>query len=100
MHTKINTHQNDSNFLTHDLWSKSKLEMKHTHLELLYILSYAFTKKIKHISRINTSDKYKIVIHSPEVHFGIKILHAEIGHKNLIVFSYKNHLDRFCIKTK
>jgi hypothetical protein len=37
---------------------------------------------IRHISRINISDKYKIVINSPEVHFGIKRQHAEVGHKN------------------
>jgi hypothetical protein len=73
MHIKINTHQNDSNFLTHGLWSKIKLVMQHMHLELLYILSYAFTKKNKHISRINISDNYKIVINSLEVHFSIKI---------------------------
>jgi hypothetical protein len=59
-------------------------------------LSYAFTKKNKDISRINISAKYKIVINSQKVHFGIKRLHAEVGHKNLIIFSYKNHLDRFC----
>jgi hypothetical protein len=35
MHTKINTHQNDPNFLTHDIWSKTDLGMQHTHLELL-----------------------------------------------------------------
>jgi hypothetical protein len=51
-----------SNFLKHDLWSKPKLGMQHIHLELLWILSYAFSKKNKHISRINISDKYKIVI--------------------------------------
>jgi hypothetical protein len=72
MHTKINTHQNNSNFLTHDIWSKPKLGMQHIHLELLWILSYAFTKKNKDISRINISNKYKIVINSPKVHFGIK----------------------------
>jgi hypothetical protein len=64
MHTKINTHQNDSNFLTHDLRSKTKLGMQHIHLELLWILSYVFAKKIKHISRINISDNYTIVINS------------------------------------
>jgi hypothetical protein len=32
---------------------------------------------------------YKIVINSPEVHLGIKRQHAEVGHKNLIIFSYK-----------
>jgi hypothetical protein len=70
MHTII-THQNDSNLLTHDLWSKTKLGMQHIHLELLFITSYAFTKKNKHIPRINISDNYKIVINSPEVYFGI-----------------------------
>jgi hypothetical protein len=39
---------------------------------LLWILSYAFTKKNKHISGINISVDYKIVINSPEVHFGIR----------------------------
>jgi hypothetical protein len=72
MHIKINTHQNDSNFLIHDLWSNTKLGIQHIHLELLYNLGYAFIKIIKHISRINISDNYKIVINSPEVHFGIK----------------------------
>jgi hypothetical protein len=44
----------------------------------------------KHISRINISDDCKIVINSPEVYFGITRQHAEVGQKNLIVFSYKN----------
>jgi hypothetical protein len=35
------------------------------------------------------------VINSPEVHFGIKKQYAEVGHKALIIFSYKNHLDGF-----
>jgi hypothetical protein len=63
-------------------------------------LTYAITKKNKHISRINISVNYKIVINSPEVHFCIKRQHVEVGHKNLIIFIYKNHLDRFCIKRK
>jgi hypothetical protein len=63
-------------------------------------LSYAITRKNKHISRINTSDNYKIAIHSPEVHFGIKRQHAEVGHKNLIIFSYKNHVNGFYINEK
>jgi hypothetical protein len=100
MHTKINTHKNDSNFLTDGLWSKTELGMQHIHLELLEILSYAITKKIKNISRINISDNYKIVINSPEVLFAIKRSHAEVEHKNLFIFSYKNHLDRFTINTK
>jgi hypothetical protein len=57
-------------------------------------------KKNKHISRITIYDNYKIVINSPELHFGIKRQHAEVGHKNLNIFSYKNHLDRFCINRK
>jgi hypothetical protein len=71
MHTKINTHQNDSNSSTHGLWSKTKLGVQQIHLELLYILGYAITLKIKHISRITISEKYKIVINSPEMHLGI-----------------------------
>jgi hypothetical protein len=100
MHKKINTYKKDSNFLTLDLWSKTKLGMQHIHLELLGILSYAITKKNKHISRINIYDNCKIVINSPEVHFSIKRQNAKFGHKNIIIFSYKNHLDRIFINTK
>jgi hypothetical protein len=100
MHTKINKHPNDPNFLTHVLWSKTNPGMQQVHLELPLILSYSFTKKIKHISRINTSSNYTIVINSPEVYYGIKRPHAEVGHKNIIVFIYKNHLGRFCINRK
>jgi hypothetical protein len=89
MHTKINTHQIDPKLLTHELWSKTRLGMQHKHLELLRNLTYAIIKKNKHISRINISDKYKIVINSPQVHFGIKRQHAEVGHKNLIFLSTK-----------
>jgi hypothetical protein len=64
MHTKINTRQIDPNILTHDLWSKTRLGMQHIHLELLWILIYAITKKNKHNSRINIFDNYKIVINS------------------------------------
>jgi hypothetical protein len=74
-----------------------KLGMQHIHLELLYNLGYTFSKKIKNISRINISDNYKIVIKSPEVHFCNERHHVEDGQKNLNSFSYKNHLDRFCI---
>jgi hypothetical protein len=72
MHTKINTQQNDPNFLTHVIWPKTSLEVQHIHLELLWNLSYAFLKKNKHNSRINISCNYKIVINSPEVCFRIK----------------------------
>jgi hypothetical protein len=34
------------------------------------------------------------------MHLGITRSHAEVEHKNLISFSYKNHLDRFNINTK
>jgi hypothetical protein len=72
MHTKINTQQNDSNFLTHVIWSKTNVGMQHTHLELLWNLSYVFSKKFEHNSRIIISVNFKIVIDSPEVCFGIK----------------------------
>jgi hypothetical protein len=97
MHTKINIHPNDSNFLTHVIWSKTRLGMQHKYLELLWILTYAITKKNKHISRINISDNYKMMVNSPEVQFGKTRQHEEVGHKNRIIFSYKNHFDGFCI---
>jgi hypothetical protein len=34
------------------------------------------------------------------VYLGITRQHAEVGHKKLIMFFYKNHLGRFCIKRK
>jgi hypothetical protein len=34
------------------------------------------------------------------MHLGIARSHAEIEHKNLIYFSYKNQFDRFRINTK
>jgi hypothetical protein len=40
MHTKINKHTNDPNFLAQALWSKTKLEMQQAHLELPLILHY------------------------------------------------------------
>jgi hypothetical protein len=50
-------------------------------------LTYAITKKIKHISRINISGNYKIVINSPEVCFGIKDSMQKLVAKNIIIFS-------------
>jgi hypothetical protein len=100
MHTKIDTQQKDPNFFTHAIWSKTNLGMQHKHLKLLWNLTYAITKKNKHNSRINICGNYKIVINSPEVCFGIKRQYAEVGCKNLIIFSYKNHLCRFCRKRK
>jgi hypothetical protein len=51
-------------------------------------------KENKHNSRINISGNYKILINSPKVCFGIKRQYAKVGCKNLISFSYKNHLCR------
>jgi hypothetical protein len=87
MHTKIITQQNDPNFLTHVIWSKTSLVVQDIHLELLWNLSYVFSNKIKHNSRINISVNYKIVINSPEVCFGIKRQCAKVSCKNLIIFS-------------
>jgi hypothetical protein len=87
MHTKINTHQNDPNFLTHVIWFKTSLVVQHIYLELLWNLSYVFSKKNKHNSRINISGNYKIVINSPDVCLGIKRQCAQVGCKNLIIFS-------------
>jgi hypothetical protein len=53
-----------------------------------------------HILRINTYDHVKIEINSPEVQLGLIRQHAEVGHKNVIIFSYKNHLDRLYINGK
>jgi hypothetical protein len=53
-----------------------------------------------HILRINTYDQSTIVINSSEVQLGITRPHVEVGDKNIIIFSYKNHLDRFCINGK
>jgi hypothetical protein len=96
MHTKINTQENDPNFLTHVIWPKTSLGIRHIHLELLWYLSYVFSKKIKHNSRINISINYKIVTNSSEMGFGIERQYTKVGCKNLFIFSYKNHLCRFC----
>jgi hypothetical protein len=50
-----------------------------------------------HKLRINISDKPKIMTNAPEVCFDISRQHAQVGHKNINIFSYKNHLGRFCI---
>jgi hypothetical protein len=50
-----------------------------------------------HKLRINISDKPKIMINSPKVLFFITSQHAQVGHKNIHIFSYKNHLGRLCI---
>jgi hypothetical protein len=49
-----------------------------------------------HKLRINISVKPKIMINSPEVCFDISRQHAQVGHKNINIFSYKNHLGSLC----
>jgi hypothetical protein len=41
--------------------------------------------------------KPNIMINSPEVCFDITRQHAQVGHKYINIFSYKNHLGRFYI---
>jgi hypothetical protein len=55
-------------------------------------LDFCNYQQNKHNSRINISVKYKIVINSPEVCCGIKRQYVKLCCKNLIIFSYKNHL--------
>jgi hypothetical protein len=40
------------------------------------------------------------VINSSGVYLGITRQHEQVGHKNINIFSYKNHLGRFCINGK
>jgi hypothetical protein len=63
-------------------------------------LIYEIAKKNKNISRINISANYTIVINSLEMYLGIPKQHAQVGHKNINIFSSKNHLSRFCINGK
>jgi hypothetical protein len=46
--------------------------------------------------RINIFDKPKIMINSAKVCFDITKQHAQVEHKNINIFSYKNHLGSFC----
>jgi hypothetical protein len=55
-------------------------------------MSCAFSKKIKHNSRITISGNYKFVINSPEVCFGIKRQCEKVGCKNLIILGNKKIL--------
>jgi hypothetical protein len=50
--------------------------------------------------RINTSDHSKIVVNAPEVQLDITRPHAEVGHKNIFILSYKKHLYKFGINGK
>jgi hypothetical protein len=53
-----------------------------------------------HKLRIYISDKPILMINSPGVLFGITRQRAQVGHKNINIISYKNHLGRFCLKGK
>jgi hypothetical protein len=53
-----------------------------------------------HKLRINISDTPNIIINSPEVCLDITRQHAQVGHKNINIINYKNHLGRFCIRGK
>jgi hypothetical protein len=53
-----------------------------------------------HNLSIIISNKPKILINSPEMWFDIKRQHAQVGHKNINIFNYKNHLGRFCVQGK
>jgi hypothetical protein len=53
-----------------------------------------------HKLRIIISVKPKIMINSPEVCIDITRQHAQVGHKNINIFNYKNHLGSFCRKGK
>jgi hypothetical protein len=53
-----------------------------------------------HKLRIIIFDQPKIMINSPEVLFGITRQHAQVGHKNINIFIYKNHLGRFYTNRK
>jgi hypothetical protein len=53
-----------------------------------------------HKLRIYTSDYSKIVIIPSKVYLGITRQHAQVGHKNINILSYKNHLGRFCMNGK
>jgi hypothetical protein len=87
MHTKIITQQTDPNFLTHVIWFKAILVVQHIYLELLWNLSYAFSKKNRHNSRINIFVNYKISINSADVCSGLIRQCAKVGCKKLIIFS-------------
>jgi hypothetical protein len=51
--------------------------------------------KNKHIFGNNISNRDKIRVNSPEVHFCMEKQYQEVGIKNNYILSYKNHLGRF-----
>jgi hypothetical protein len=48
----------------------------------------------------NISNRDKIMINSPEVHFSITKQYPEVGLKTNYIFSYKNRLGRFDNNTR
>jgi hypothetical protein len=59
------------NFLLHMLWSKTILNNQQTLLDLFWILIYAFMNKNKLKLGNNISNRDKIIVNSPQVHFDI-----------------------------
>jgi hypothetical protein len=100
MHIKINIIELEPNFLLDTLWPKRSLGKQQTHLELLWTLIYTFMIKNKHKLGNNISNRDKIMVNSPEVHFSITRQYPEVGIKNKFILSYKNHLDRFANNTR
>jgi hypothetical protein len=49
-----------------------------------------------HKLRINISIKPKIMINSPELCFDRTRQQAQVGHKNINISGYKNHLGSLC----
>jgi hypothetical protein len=90
----------DSNFLLHVLWPKTSLRTQQTHLDLLRILIYTFKIKNKNKLRNNISNRDKIRVNSPEVHFSITRQYPEVGLNNNYILSYKKHLGRFDNNTR
>jgi hypothetical protein len=53
-----------------------------------------------HKLRIIISVDPKIIINSQEVYFDIARQCAQVGHKNINIFSHKKHLGSFCRNEK
>jgi hypothetical protein len=100
MHIKINITVPGPNFLLHILCPKTSLRNQPTHLELLWILIYTIMIKNKNKLGNNNSNKEKIMVNSPEVHFSISRQFPEVGLKNKFILSYNYHLGRFVNNTK
>jgi predicted type IV restriction endonuclease len=69
MHIKINITEMNPNFLLHILLYKTSLKNQQTHQYPLWILLYIFMIKNKHKLGNNISNRDKIMVNSPKVHF-------------------------------